>query len=101
MSPEISERSFEEPIKFEHLQPCIDWWGGEKRRGREETDSAWRVTADEVKAREYNLDFKNPHTEEEDYGDPEELLAQLLESEQEASTIRDQLRTSLEGALLR
>ena len=35
------------------------------------------MTAEEVKARGYNLDFKNPHTVADDHGDPEELLARL------------------------
>jgi type I restriction enzyme M protein len=52
--------SMTKPIRFEHLKPCIDWWGGEKRKGREETEVAWKVTADDVKARGYNLDFKIP-----------------------------------------
>ena len=56
---------------------CVDWWGGAKRKGREETEVAWKVTAEEVKARGYNLDFKNPHTVADDHGDPEELLAKL------------------------
>jgi len=29
------------PIRFEHLQGCIDWWGGAKRKGREEGPLAW------------------------------------------------------------
>lgn len=93
--------SMTKPIKVEHLQPCIDWWGGEERKGRMESDAAWRVTADEVKAGDYNLDFKNPHTEEEDHGDPKALLTQLEESEQRVSAIREQLKASLEEALLR
>ena len=40
-----------------------------------ETEVAWKVTADEVKARNYNLDIKNPHTVANNHGDPEELLA--------------------------
>jgi type I restriction-modification system DNA methylase subunit len=47
--------SMAKPIRFEHLQGCIDWWGGPKRKGREETPQAWSVTAQEVKARGYNL----------------------------------------------
>jgi type I restriction enzyme M protein len=35
--------SMTKPIRFEHLQGCIDWWGGAKRKGREETPQAWRV----------------------------------------------------------
>ena len=48
------------PIRLEHLQGCIDWWGGASREGRNETERAWKVTAEEVKARGYNLDIKNP-----------------------------------------
>jgi len=93
--------SMTKPIRVEHLKPCIDWWGGAKRKGRVETEVAWKVTADEVKARGYNLDFKNPHTVADEHGDPEELLAKLNEAETHASTLRDQLKSILAEALLR
>jgi type I restriction enzyme M protein len=66
-----------------------------------ETEVAWRVTADEVKARGYNLDFKNPHTVAADHGDPEELLARLDEAEQQVATLRDQLQAILSEVLWR
>ena len=66
-----------------------------------ESEVAWRVTADEVKARAYNLDFKNPHTVADDHGDPEELLAKLDEAEKQAAALRDQLKSILADALLR
>jgi type I restriction enzyme M protein len=93
--------SMTKPIRVEYLNPCVDWWGGAKRKGRVETEFAWRVTADEVKARGYNLDIKNPHTVADDHGDPEELLAKLNEAESQASTLRDQLKSILAEALLR
>jgi type I restriction enzyme M protein len=93
--------SMTKPIKVEHLNPCVDWWGGTKRAGRTETEVAWRVTADDVKARGYNLDFKNPHTVADDHGDPEELLAKLDESERQVGQLRDQLKAILSEALLR
>lgn len=92
--------SMTKPIRFEHLKPCIDWWGGVKRKGRKETEVAWKVTADEVKARGYNLDVKNPHTVADDHGDPEELLLKLEVAEQETANLRDQLKAILEKALL-
>ncbi|RPH79089.1 MAG: SAM-dependent DNA methyltransferase [Nitrospiraceae bacterium] len=88
--------SMTKPIRFEHLKPCIDWW--EKREGNE---VAWKVTIDEIKARNFNLDFKNPHTVEEDHGDPAGLLAKLEESEAATATLRDRLKAILEEALLR
>ncbi len=93
--------SMTKPIRFEHLKPCIDWWGGAKRKGREENQVAWRVTADKVKTRAYNLDIKNPHTVDDDHGDPEELLAKLDEAESQTAALRDQLKVILEEALLR
>src|SRR3984885_11553415 len=79
--------SMTRPIRIEHFKPCLDWWGGAKRKGRVESDVAWKVTADEVKARGYNLDIKNPHTVEDNHGDPEELLAKLNEAESQAATL--------------
>ena len=59
------------------------------------------MTADQVKARSYNLDIKNPHTSEDDHGDPEELLARLNATEAEAASLREQLKAILAEALLR
>lgn len=93
--------SMTRPIRFEHLQACIDWWGGADRTGREETPQAWRVTADEIKARGYNLDVKNPHVVADDHGDPEELLERLHACEAETACLRDQLKAILAEALAR
>jgi type I restriction enzyme M protein len=89
------------PIRFEHLRGCIDWWGGAKRKGREEGAQAWKVTAADAKARGYNLDIKNPHTVADDHGDPEELLAGLNAAEAETARLRDQLKAILAEALER
>ena len=88
--------SMTRPIRFEHLQGGRDWWDN-----REENEVAWKVSVDEVKARDYNLDFKNPHIVDDDLGDPEELLAKLEQSEQETAQLRDQLKGILAEALLR
>ncbi len=93
--------SMTRPIRVEHLQGCVDWWGGPKREGREETPQAWKVTAEDVKARGYNLDIKNPHTIADDHGDPEELLAALDAAEAEAASLRDRLKSILAEALAR
>ena len=93
--------SMTKPIRFEHLKGCIDWWGGAKRKDREETPQAWKVTAEEVKARGYNLDIKNPHTVADDHGDPEELLEVLAAAEAETARLRDQLKGILAEALAR
>ena len=93
--------SMTKPIRFEHLQGSIDWWGGAKRTGREEGPQAWRVMVEDVKARGYNLDIKNPHTVADDHGDPQELLTSLDQAEAETGRLRDRLKAILTEALTR
>ena len=93
--------SMTKPIRLEHLQACMDWWGGKDRKGREEGPQAWRVSAEDIKARNYNLDIKNPTSITEDHGDPEALLAELNEAEAETARLRDQLKAILAEALAR
>ena len=93
--------SMTKPIRLGHLDDCAAWWGGAGRKGRVENERAWKVTAEEIKARGYNLDIKNPHTVAEDHGDPEELLEELNNAEAEVAAIRDQLKAILSEALLR
>jgi type I restriction enzyme M protein len=89
------------PIRIEHLTPCVDWWGGASRQGRTETEVAWKVTAEEVKERGYNLDIKNPHVVTEEHLDPAELLRRLNEAEAETTRVARRLKSILEEALLR
>lgn len=93
--------SMTKPIRVEHFRGCVDWWGGPDRAGRQQTDVAWNVTLDEIKARNYNLDFKNPHTIADHHGDPQDILARLESEEAKTSELRDQLKAILAEALLR
>src|ERR1039457_6100561 len=91
--------SMTKPIRVEHLQGCVDWWGGNERKGRVDTERAWKVSIDEFKERDYNLDIKNPHVVADEHGGPVELLAQLGEAERRAAGYRSQLQSILEEAL--
>ena len=93
--------SMTRPIRVEHFAPCVEWWGGTERKGRKETERAWKVSFKEIVERGYNLDIKNPHTQEEDLGDPEELLDELEAAEAQVVELRARLRGILEEALLR
>jgi len=88
--------SMTKPIRFEHFAPCLTWWNK-----RVENEVAWKVKIDEIKARSFNLDFKNPHVIKEEHGDPAELLARLEQSESETAKLRVKLKSILEEALLR
>lgn len=83
------------PIKLEHLDPIADWWGGDLRSNRSETEAAWKVNINDVVARNYDLDFKNPNRTSAALGEPEDIFAELenvtAEVERLASSLRDEL----------
>jgi type I restriction enzyme M protein len=60
-----------------------------------------RAAGDSIYASAFNLDIKNPHSVDDDLGDPEEWLAKLDAAEGETAVLRNQLKGILEEALLR
>jgi type I restriction enzyme M protein len=71
--------SMSKPIKLEEFELEKGWWNN-----REENEHAWKVSIDEIKERDYNLDIKNPNTAQEE---------QLLSSE----VIIDKIETNLKN----
>ena len=59
------------------------------------------MSIDDIKARNYNLDIKNPHQGEQINHDPDELLAKYEQRQAEVQEIRNQLRDILADALNR
>jgi type I restriction enzyme M protein len=74
--------------------PILDWWNQ-----REENEHAWRVSIDEIKARNYNLDIKNPHDPGSEHHDSDQLLADYAKLQEEIAATRDQLKAILSSAL--
>ncbi len=70
------------------------WW-----KKPVENERAWKVSAEEITERNYNLDFKNPHQEEVNHGDPEELYAEYEAITKELEAVRDELKAELIAAL--
>ncbi|WP_432823428.1 N-6 DNA methylase [Trichloromonas sp.] len=89
------------PMRIEEFAPEKSWWGGEERSGREESEQAWKVSVEQIKANGYNLDIKNPNTVEDDHGDPEELLAEYKTLLASVAETREKLKQELMGALER
>lgn len=89
------------PMKVEEFEPEKQWWGDEDNgfASREQNEQAWQVSIDEIKARNYNLDIKNPHVGEQVSHDPEELLQNYASQQQEMAEIRNQLKAILTEAL--
>ena len=66
---------------------------------RVQSEQAWKVSVADIKARNYNLDIKNPHVGEQVSHDPEELLQLYATQQQEIAKLRDQLKGILQQAL--
>jgi len=87
------------PMRFEELAPCVRWWGGKERHGREEGPNAWRVSAADVAEAGYNLDVANPHAEEgRTHRTPQDLVDELLMTEREVLKLLEELREEVSDA---
>jgi type I restriction enzyme M protein len=91
------------PMKIEEFVAEKAWWGDEADNysSRVENQYAWKMTIDDIKARNYNLDCKNPHVGEQEIHDPEVLLAQYATMQADIVNLRGQLKGILAQALER
>jgi len=63
------------PISIKEFDLEKAWWNN-----RTENEHAWKVSAEEIKQRNYNLDIKNPHEAEEQRSYTSSELIELLDS---------------------
>ena len=84
------------PMQVEEFEPCVQWWGGEKRHGREEGPNAWKVSAVDIEEFGYNLDLANPHVGDDlAHRTPQELVDDLIKTEREILGLLEELRSGL------
>ncbi len=89
------------PMRIEEFAPEEKWWGKEKNgfKDRVESECAWKVSIADIKARNYNLDIKNPNAPEAVSHDPDEVLKKLSVIRAEMRETREELATILAAAL--
>lgn len=89
------------PIRIDEFDVEKAWWGNESDgfASRVENEFAWKVSIDDIRAKGFNLDQKNPHVSEVISHDPDELLTQYQALQADAQAIRDQLKAILAAAL--
>jgi len=87
------------PLDIKEFDLEKRWWGGPTRKGRKTTENAWKVSAAEIAARNYNLDCKNPHSVEVNHGDPAELMAEYQEITRQLFDAQNALKAELMLAL--
>jgi type I restriction enzyme M protein len=101
--PGVKSYNKTKPMKIEEFDAAAAWWGKESDgfKSRKENERAWKVSLDEIKARNYNLDCKNPHIDEQEIHDPDRLLAQYKTMQDDIAALRRQLKGILSEALQR
>ena len=82
------------PMRIEEFDAEKAWW-----HNRVENEHAWKVSIDTIRARNFNLDIKNPHSPDAVDHDPDELLAGYADLQARIQTTRDQLKAALAAAL--
>jgi type I restriction enzyme M protein len=82
------------PMRIEEFATEKAWWDA-----REETDLAWRVTADSIAESGYNLDIKNPRSVAESHEDVELLLAKYLDAAEQVRAAQHSLKALLAESL--
>lgn len=82
------------PIRIEEFDAEKEWWDD-----RMETDRAWKVSTEEIEKRGYNLDIKNPNSEENQTYDVEALLAKRNSLNDEIQKLSSSLLNELKETL--
>ena len=87
------------PLTIQEFDREKEWWGGAARKGRKTNEYAWKISAKEIAARNYNLDCKNPHKVEVNHGDPDELMQEYLKIAHHLEAAQNSLKQELIQAL--
>ena len=76
------------PIRDEEFEIVKKWWNSRSKN----SPNTWKVSIEEIKARNWNLDFKNPNVGEvEKQFSSKELVGRILEKEEEIQKVINQL----------
>lgn len=99
--PGVKSYSKTKPMRVEEFGPERDWWGAESDgfAARRPNQFAWCVDIAEIKAKNYNLDFKNPHQNAAESHDPDLLLKHYSDIQTALAATRDQIKSALAAAL--
>ncbi len=79
------------PIQVKEFEPIKKWWNN-----RSENNLSWKVSIADIKARDWDIDIKNPAQKEQEYEHTTEELIQKLENSFDESK---QILKSLKGEL--
>ena len=95
--PGYKSYSKTKPIQIKEFDLEKAWW--KDRENKKYEQYAWKVSIEEIKKRNYNLDFKNPYVEEVEVRDPEVLLKEYHDLMAEIAKQRNALKEELVACL--
>ena len=87
------------PLDIKEFDLEKAWWGGPTRKGRKATENAWKISAADIAARNYNLDCKNPHAVEINHRAPADLMVEYQEITRQFAEAQNALKAELMQAL--
>lgn len=85
------------PLTIEEFDREKAWWND--RENSDFVEYAWKVSIDEIKAKNYNFDFKNPYVYEEHLETPEALFAELTAINEAINKTQAMLKAELMKAM--
>ncbi|PZX57019.1 type I restriction enzyme M protein [Algoriphagus ratkowskyi] len=85
------------PIHIKEFDLEKAWWNN--REDEQYSAYAWKVSTEEIKARGYNLDIKNPHQEADNLASPDVILEKYNATSKKISSIQDEIINVLTEAL--
>jgi type I restriction enzyme M protein len=94
--PGYKNYSKTKPMRIEEFEAEKAWW-----HERVENEHAWRVSVEDLQARNHNFDLKNPHSVDAISHDPAALLHEIAGLDADIVTLKAQLKAALSGALER
>jgi len=82
------------PIDIKEFDLEKEWWSK-----RESNQYAWQVDIKEIASRNFNLDIKNPHSQEVSFGDPVQILDSYNKTEGKIRQIQKSILDQLNGSI--
>ena len=83
------------PLDIKEFDLEKAWWGGPTRKGRKATENAWKISAADIAARNYNLDCKNPHAVDINHRAPADLMVEYQEITRQLAEAQNALKAEL------
>lgn len=79
------------PVRIEEFDLEKSWWNN-----RVESEYAYKVSIEDIKARNYNLDIKNPHkSEEAEILDTKEIIDAIENNFKQATIILESIKAQI------